>query len=58
MWYHMYFFTLFCENHSYDYLPLEKRLTLHNDVIHVKSVPNKVKMTTTIRFFQKNALIK
>ena len=28
---------------SYDSLPMEKRLTLHNVIIHIKSVLNKVK---------------
>ena len=34
---------------SYDSLPIEKRLTLHNVIIHIKSVLNKDKITTTIR---------
>ena len=28
---------------SYDSLPIEKMLTLHNVIIHIKSVPNKDK---------------
>ena len=34
-----------------DSLLIEKRLTLHNVIIHIKSVLNKDKSTTTIRYF-------
>ena len=37
--------------HSYDTLPIEKILTLHNVTIHIKSNLNKIKITTTIRCF-------
>ena len=36
---------------SYYSLPIEKRLTLHNVIILIKSVFKKVKITTTIRYF-------
>ena len=42
---------------SYDSLPIEKRLILHNVTIHLKSLLNKVKEHTTIRPFLKNACI-
>ena len=38
---------------SYDSLPTEKRLSLHNVIIHIKSVLNKIKITATTRYFQK-----
>ena len=34
-----------------DSLLIEKRLTLHNVIIHIKSVLNKDKSTNTIRYF-------
>ena len=36
--YHIYFFSLFCKNRieSYDFLLIEKRLTLHNVIILIK----------------------
>ena len=42
---------------SYDSLPIEKRLTLHNVIVHIKSVVNKDKNHSPIKFFQKNVLI-
>ena len=36
---------------SYDYLPIVKTLTLHNVIIHIKSVLNKVKNHYTIKYF-------
>ena len=36
---------------SYDSLPIEKRLTLHNIIIHIKSVLNKAKNPTVIKYF-------
>ena len=36
---------------SYDSLPIEKILTLHNVIILIKSVLKKIKITTTIRYF-------
>ena len=36
---------------SYDSLPKEKRLALHNVIIHIKSVLNKIKITITITYF-------
>ena len=39
----------------YDYLPTEKRLTSHNIIIHNKSVRIKIKITTALRYFEKNA---
>ena len=36
---------------SYDSLPIERRLTLHNVIILIKSVLKKVKITTSIRYF-------
>ena len=40
---------------DFDNLPIQKGLTLHNVIIHIKSVQNKDKITVTIRYFQKNA---
>ena len=41
----IYFFSLFWKNQvdSHDFLPIEKSLTLHNVIILIKSVINKVK---------------
>ena len=39
------------------FLPIEKRLTLDNVIIRIKSVLNKDKVTTAIIYFQKNARI-
>ena len=46
----IHFFTYIFSNYyleikvdSYDSLPIEKMLTLHNVIIHIKSVPNKDK---------------
>ena len=36
---------------SYDSLPILKTLTLHNVIIHIKSVLNKVKNHYTIKYF-------
>ena len=36
---------------SYDSLPTEKILSLHNVIILIKSVLNKIKITNTIRYF-------
>ena len=36
---------------SYDSLPIEKILTLHNVIVFIKSVLKKVSITTTIRYF-------
>ena len=36
---------------SYHSLPIEKRLTLYNVIIYIKSVLNKDKTTTITRFF-------
>ena len=36
---------------SYDSLAMEKLVTLHNAIIHIKSVVNKDKTTPTIRYF-------
>ena len=36
---------------SYNYLPIEKKLTLHNAIILIKSVFNKDKITATIIYF-------
>ena len=43
--YHIYSFSLFCENqiYSYEALPMEKRLTLYNVIIFIKLVLNKDK---------------
>ena len=43
---------------SYDYLPIEKILTLHNVVIHIKSVINKDKNHFFDKKFLENGLIK
>ena len=42
---------------SYDALPLEKTLTLHNIIISTESVFNKDQTTTTIIYSQKNVHI-
>ena len=36
---------------SYDYLPIEKRLTLHNVITHIKSVLNKNKNHYSYKIF-------
>ena len=36
---------------SYDSLPIEKILTFHNVIIHIKSVVKKIKMNTNIIYF-------
>ena len=44
MWHYIYFLPLFRKNQSLDdSLPREKRLTLCNNIIHIKSVLNKDK---------------
>ena len=42
---------------SYDSLPIEKILTLHNVIIPIKLFLNKDKITATIRYFWRNARI-
>ena len=39
---------------SYDSLPTEQALTLHNVIVLVKSDKSKIKINTTIRVFQEN----
>ena len=41
---------------SYNYLPIEKTLTLHNVIIRIR-FKIKIKITTAIRYFQKKAQI-
>ena len=43
MWYHIFFFHYYTKTKVdfYDVLPLEKTLTLHNVIIHIKSVLSK-----------------
>ena len=44
MWYHIFFFFHYYTKPKvdfYDVLPLEKTLTLHNVIIHIKSVLSK-----------------
>ena len=47
----------FAKNDSYDSLPIEKILTLHNVIIHIKSVLNKDKKYYYYKIFLENALI-
>ena len=42
---------------SYDSLPIEKRLTLHNDIIHIKSVLNKDKNHCYYKIFLRKILL-
>ena len=43
--------------YSYDSLPIEKIMTLHSVIVHIKSFQIEIKITTTTRFFQESALI-
>ena len=46
-----YIFSHYYAKVKVDSLPIVKRLTLHDVIIHIKSVLNKEKITTTIRYF-------
>ena len=49
----MFFFTIFAKIKvgSYDFLAIEKTLTLHNFIILIKLGLNKDQITNTIRYF-------
>ena len=50
-WYPIYFSHYFAKVHSYDSLPIEKILTLHNVIIHIKLFINKNKSHYNVRYF-------